>query len=171
MPLEFILMTVLVISFVTDVKSRKIYNTVLLPAFFIAVIGNTWQEGFQGLTTSLLGFVVGFAILFIPYVMKGMGAGDVKLMAVIGAFMGPTFIVTTAIFMAIVGAVIATILITLRLIRSGQTKLLLGHTSLMTYRMKLSLFRTHSKNNAFPYGVAIVAGAFITFFTHGVIRL
>lgn len=74
------------IAVVTDWREHKIYNKLLVPAFFLALLLHTFQGGLSGLTSSLLGAATGFALLLLPYLMGGMGAGDVKLLAVIGAF-------------------------------------------------------------------------------------
>jgi len=46
-------------------------------------------NGWQGLTTGMMGLAVGLGLLFIPWLMHGMGAGDVKLMMAIGIWIGP----------------------------------------------------------------------------------
>jgi prepilin peptidase CpaA len=169
--LDGLLIILLSICLFTDIKSRKIYNNVLLPVLFLALILQVFLHGWIGLFSSFLGLIVGFAILLIPYMMKGMGAGDVKLMAVIGAIQGPLFILTTAVYMAVIGGVVASLLILYRLIKSKQWISLFHHTSLMTYGMKLAVIRSHSSNQTFPYGVAIVGGACCTMLFQGVIRL
>ncbi|UTW70504.1 prepilin peptidase [Anaerobacillus sp. HL2] len=55
----------------------------------------------------VVGFFSRFSNLIYPFLFRGMGAGDVKLLAVIGALKGTSFVFTTAIYMAIVGAIIA----------------------------------------------------------------
>jgi len=169
--LDGLLIILLSICLFTDIKSRKIYNNVLLPVLFLALILQVILNGWIGLTSSLLGLVVGFAILLIPYMMKGMGAGDVKLMAVIGAIQGPLFILTTAVYMAVIGGILALLLIVFRLIRSKQWLTLLHRNSLMTYGMKLAVVRSHSSNQTLPYAVAIVGGALCSLLFQGVIRL
>jgi prepilin peptidase CpaA len=169
--LDGLLIILLSICLFTDIKSRKIYNNVLLPVLFLALILHVFLQGWIGLSSSFLGFIVGFAILLIPYMMKGMGAGDVKLMAVIGAIQGPLFILTTAVYMAVIGGVVALLLILYRLIKSKQWMSLFHRNSLMTYGMKLAVVRSHSSNQTFPYGVAIVGGACCTMLFQGVIRL
>ncbi|MFK4998209.1 prepilin peptidase [Bacillus sp. N9] len=57
------------------------------------------------------GFLVGFALLLIPYLLGGMGAGDVKLMAAIGALMGTTFVLYSFVYIALIGGFISIFLI------------------------------------------------------------
>jgi len=169
--LDGLLIILLGICLFTDLKSRKIYNKVLLPVLFLTLVIQIISNGWSGLSSSLLGLFVGFLILLIPYMMKGMGAGDVKLMAVIGAIQGPLFIVTTAVYMAVIGGVVALLLILFRLIKTKQWFSLFHRNSLMTYGMKLAVVRSHSSNQTLPYGVAIVGGALCTMIFQGVIRL
>lgn len=169
--LDGLLIVLMTICLFTDLKSRKIYNHVLLPSLLLALIFQAFTNGWIGLTSSLLGLIVGFVILLIPYMMKGMGAGDVKLMAVIGAIQGPIFILTTAVYMAIIGGAVALLLILFRLVKSKQWLTLFHRNSLMTYGMKLAVVRNHSSNQTLPYGVAIVGGAICTMIFQGVIRL
>lgn len=169
--IDWLLLIVLAICFITDVRERKIYNKILLPALLLAIGWNTIQEGWNGFGSSLLGMAAGFLLLLIPYLMKGMGAGDVKLLAVIGALKGTTFVLMTAVYMAVIGAAIAVILIGWRLIRSRQLLKLFYRNSLMNYGMKIALIRSFSSKEAFPYGVAIAFGAAITLFTKGVTSL
>jgi len=169
--LDGLLIILLGICLFTDLKSRKIYNKVLLPVLFIALVIQIFSKGWSGFSSSLLGLTVGFLILLIPYMMKGMGAGDVKLMAVIGAIQGPLFILATAVYMAVIGGVIALLLILFRLIKSKQWLSLFHRNSLMTYGMKLAVVRSHSSNQTLPYGVAIAGGALCTMIFQGVIRL
>ena len=169
--IDWLLLIVLVICFITDVRERKIYNKILLPALLLAFVWNISTAGLQGIGSSLVGMTAGFLLLLIPYLMKGMGAGDVKLLAVIGAMKGITFVLMTAVYMAIIGGIIAFLLIGWRLLRSKQFIALFYRSSLMKYGMKLSLIRSHSSKEAMPYGVAIAFGAIVTLFMSGVIKL
>ncbi len=112
--LDGLLIVVLLVCVGTDLKSRKIYNKVIFPSLFITFGLQLYITGFSGLLESLLGFLVGLAILFIPYLMGGMGAGDVKLLALIGAVKGVAFVLTTAFYMALLGGVIALFILLFR---------------------------------------------------------
>ena len=65
----------------TDLRDRKIYNAVLMPFLCTAFILNTVISGLPGLEQSILGAALGLGILLIPYLLGGMGAGDVKLLS------------------------------------------------------------------------------------------
>ena len=167
--LDFILIIVLLICLITDIKSRKIYNKILLPSLIAALLLNIFNFGLNGLVDSVLGLLLGFGILLIPYLMGGMGAGDVKLLSVIGAFKGPMFVFTTAIYMALVGGLIGIII---ALYKSGfLRKLKNWRLALSSMKYGLSMFvpSKDSMKKTFPYGVAIVAGAFLSFLLDGVV--
>ena len=96
-----------------DFKSRKIPNKLTFPAIIlglvvniiIAVVGHT--SVLESFGFSLLGFLAGIGIYFIPFALGGFGAGDVKLMGAVGAFMGAEFTFWTGIYSFIIGGVLA----------------------------------------------------------------
>jgi len=73
---------------VTDLWKFKIYNVVTVPLLISGLAYHFLVGGVAVLGNSLLGMFFGFGILFFFYVMGGMGAGDVKLMAAVGAWLG-----------------------------------------------------------------------------------
>jgi prepilin peptidase CpaA len=64
------------------------------------------MNSLDGLIFSLYGFIVGLAIFFIPFALGLMGAGDVKLMAAIGALKGWKFTALSTLFSAIAGIIV-----------------------------------------------------------------
>jgi len=79
---------VLVAAFVaaaTDIWKFKVYNALTLP---LLVSGLLYHAFRAELADSLLGVLFGFAALIVLYIIGGMGAGDVKLMAAVGAWLG-----------------------------------------------------------------------------------
>ena len=71
-----------------DLKEHRIPNFLTLSALIAGVSLQLLLHGWEGLTYSLGGIAVGFLILIPFYIKGGMGAGDVKLMAVAGSFLG-----------------------------------------------------------------------------------
>lgn len=96
-----------VIGALFDVKEKRIPNKLTFPALFIGLIGNILLSGFSGLSFSLLGFIAGLLIFMIPYALGAMGAGDVKMMAAVGAIMGWRFVLVSAVYVAIAGLPVA----------------------------------------------------------------
>ncbi|MDC3416945.1 A24 family peptidase [Aquibacillus salsiterrae] len=166
MILNTLLFIILSICVITDLKSRKIYNKVIFPSFILALLFHIIIDGLSGLTSSLLGFVVGFALLLIPYLMGGMGAGDVKLLALIGAIKGVSFVLVTAIYMALIGGVIGLVLITFRKGACNRIKYMIYSLCGIKYGMKMTVSE-ESLKGTYPYGVAIAFAALFSFYMNG----
>lgn len=162
MLINIVLVLVLVICFVTDFKQQKIYNFVMFPSLITAFILNLCFNGFAGLKLSLLGFVTGLCILLIPYLLGGMGAGDVKLLTFIGVLKGSVFVLNTAIYMALIGGVIALIIIIFQkqTVKFFKTFFLWLFSFFSGIRYKLE-FENSGLSKKYPYGTAIVLGALI----------
>ncbi|WP_342432924.1 prepilin peptidase [Neobacillus sp. FSL H8-0543] len=163
---KVILVVVLFICLFTDIKSRKILNIVTLPTIFTGLIYHIIINGNKGLLFSGKGFLVGLGLLIIPYLLGGMGAGDVKLMAAIGALMGPSFVFYSFIYTALIGGVIALLLIfkTRGFINTIKS-FFFNLTNLVFFRSNLgSMIIPKDKKSSisFPYGVAIVLGTLST---------
>lgn len=75
-----------------DVRERRIPNALVFPAAIIGISLNS-MRGWSGFWFSGKGMLVGFALLFIPYLLHKMGAGDVKFLAAIGTFVGAAGVV------------------------------------------------------------------------------
>lgn len=87
----------------TDYKFRKILNMITFPAILVGLLYWTINEGLQGVFTWGAGLVVGLLLLIVPFVLGGMGAGDVKMLAMVGALAGAKFVFMSFLF----GAVLA----------------------------------------------------------------
>lgn len=157
-----------------DLKERKIPNKITFTGILIGILFNIITGGWMGLLQSILGMFAGLAIFFIPFVMGGMGAGDVKLMGAIGALMGWQFSVMTALYSAIVGGIMVLIhLLYTGKLRETMTKMIYALVNIiLQFSIRLgyneTVYKAHekfSKNGHdykkiyIPYGVAIAGGA------------
>jgi prepilin peptidase CpaA len=168
MLLDIILVLVIIICFVTDLRVQKIYNKVIYPTLAVAILLHGVLYGFNGLKASLLGFVTGLCLLLIPYLMGGIGAGDVKLLALIGAIKGSLFVVNTAIYMGLIGGTIAIIIIILHKETINLIKGFFLWVGSFFYGTRYKLYLpTTVLLKKFPYGVAISVGAAICFVFKG----
>jgi prepilin peptidase CpaA len=167
-----LLIILLIICVITDVQKRKIYNSVLLPFLLVGVVIHGVMGGFIGLSFAIAGAGVGFGILFIPYLLGGMGAGDVKLLAVIGALKGMSFVLMAALYMALAGGMMALVII---LFQKGLKKRLFYVVSILhglRHGIKVSLMSdSEALKTTYPYGIAIAAGAIYQIFVSGGISL
>jgi prepilin peptidase CpaA len=115
-PLIVVLAAVLVAA-VTDLWKFKVHNLLTLPLLLTGLIYHTvvggmsetgWAVGFM---SSLLGVLCGSGVLLLLYVMGGMGAGDVKLMAGVGAWLALPLTFYVFVASALAGGAYAVVLV------------------------------------------------------------
>lgn len=157
---SFVILIVLALSvLITDIWKGNIYN---LQTYTGCVLGGCLfflSSGFSGLGTSLLGALAGLCILLPFYLLGGMGAGDVKYLAAIGALKGWYFVVITMYYSALIGGFMAIAII----IWKGRFW--------KTIKSTFSILRHPKRKRAddddplfLPYGVAISIGSLLTLF-------
>ena len=103
---KIVLVVLLVLSVKYDVTERRIPNKLTFPVILWGIASAGIFSGFNGILFSISGFLVGLAVFFVPFVMGGMGAGDVKLMAAVGSILGWKLTVYSALLTAIAGGII-----------------------------------------------------------------
>lgn len=155
--MDYILFGILAISLVTDLRQRKILNIVTLPSIVIGLVYYSWTMGWTGFVYSGQGALVGLGLLLIPFLMGGMGAGDVKLMAAIGALQGTAFVFYAFLYTAIIGGLISLVILARahRLAGFIRTTLILFATG---NRGSIDFTHDDKAKLTFPYGIAIVLG-------------
>lgn len=92
---------------VYDIRYGRIPNWMTFPAIVAGLTYHTATAGVPGLMSSLAGTATGFSVFIVFYALGGMGAGDVKLMAAVGALLGPRETLYAALFTAIAGGIYA----------------------------------------------------------------
>ena len=106
-PVPFVVLAVGVVACFTDVRARKIPNLLTFGAAACGLLFHLVVNGAHGLGTAAAGWIVGI-LLFLPiFLLRGMGAGDVKLLAALGAWLGPLQVIWLALFASIAGGVMA----------------------------------------------------------------
>lgn len=141
----------------TDLRSRRIPNWLTVPALGIGLAANTALAGWGGLKSSLLGIVVGLALLLPFVLLRSLGAGDWKLAGALGAFTGPALLLDLLLGSVLVAGLMAVALVIYKK-RLAQTVRNIGHilVSLVTFRLPgrhVSLDNPESLK--VPYGVAL----------------
>src|SRR3982750_2902867 len=105
--LKVILIGVVLVAGAYDARYRKIPNWLSLSGLILGLGINTLLSGWGGLGAAALGFGLAMLIYTPIYLVRGMGAGDVKLMAAIGAIVGPHDWLGIFIATALVGGVVS----------------------------------------------------------------
>ena len=82
-------LTLLAMAAVVDIHSRRISNWLVLPFLAAGVIANTASYGRKGLGQSMGGIALAVAVTGVLCWLRGMGMGDLKLCAAVGAWIGP----------------------------------------------------------------------------------
>jgi prepilin peptidase CpaA len=143
---------VLAIAVVTDVRQRKIYNALTFPAMALGFAINGIEGGVSGALLSLAGLILGAVVFVLPVAFLGRGAGDLKLIAAIGAIGGPVFVLWSALLAGVAGAVFAVSVLLARrrfgVVLAGMAlDVTSGHLPAANSKIRL------------PYAVPIAAGA------------
>ena len=116
---------------------------------------NSGLQGLSGTTNSLQGAGLALGVLLPLYFLRGMGAGDVKLMAAIGALKGPEFLIYTFAWAAIFGGGMALV----GLLRSRRLGLAFAHLAYFKFFPRPD--GTFITAGRLPYAPAISAGALL----------
>ncbi|MFC0561247.1 A24 family peptidase [Halalkalibacter alkalisediminis] len=161
---QVILLIVLAIVAAIDIKQRKIPNFITFPLMIAGVCFSFIQGSYIGAGFSLLGIVLAFLLFFLPYAFGTLGAGDVKLMMGIGSWIGSSMIVFNGITVMIVGGVLASLSLAIKVHPTYPIKLIKGlffAIILKDLENFLKGVKEHS-TDSIPYGVAIFIGTVIT---------
>jgi len=158
--LEGILLGIVATAAFIDFRTRRIPNWLTLSAVLLGLVLQTVLHGVPGLKAGGLGLLVGAGLFFVPFALGGMGPGDVKLMAAVGAFLGPLGALWAVLMTGVAGGVLALLWAALhgRLGRAFQrTGVLIG--AAVDPRRRAAMPSLEKEPNwSIPYGVAIAFG-------------
>jgi len=165
-----VLLAVLLVAAVYDVRFRRIPNWITVTGVALGVVLNAFLSGppgswfsFAGVWYSLRGLGLAFAVYFLLYVIRAMGAGDVKLMAAVGAMVGWQDWLGIFVITAVLGAVMAVIM----MVSHGRIKRTLWNvlfifTEMMNFRpayiKREELDVRSPKAMGLPHGAVIGVG-------------
>jgi prepilin peptidase CpaA len=136
------------IAMASDIRERRIPNWISVSLLATGLVFRTITFGWAGLADSLGGFATGFAILFVLYAIGGGGAGDVKFMAGVGAWLGPYHVTMVFVLSAIIVLLYTVITLIIRLGLGDGTNSVQPHTDGKETVKKFSILR-----DRLPYAV------------------
>ena len=162
--LEVIVIIFLLAAVIYDFIDHRIPNAITLVATATGVLSHLYLGGLQGAGLSLGGFGLGLIFLLPFYLLGGMGAGDVKMMGAIGAFVGPYATLLAVGVALIFGALGGLGLLLISVLSSRRSpasdtagNVLDGSVTAADGVFHTSAFRQTLKTR-FPYALAIAAG-------------
>ena len=149
-----------------DYSQRRVPNW-LNGALVITGLGvQCWFFGWSGVGTGVLGLLTGFGLLIVPWLMHGMGAGDVKLMAAIGVWMGPLLTLYSFVLGGAIGGLVAVVMI----LSTGRLRMACANLGVILTKCTNPqlIFNEFGSARSFgttsqllPYGVPLTAGTLI----------
>jgi prepilin peptidase CpaA len=159
---------VLVVATFTDLRSRRIPNWLVLPFLLAGIVVSACLHGWHGIGQSFAGLGLGILIYGALFWMGGMGAGDVKLCAAIGAWIGPSQLVVALVVTGLAGGLMALCWAAfggfLKELFTGTSKLVLGSGEGGDRDSELTL--SNPLTRKMPYAPAIAIGTLLSFFSH-----
>jgi prepilin peptidase CpaA len=161
---QVLLLAVVLVAAVYDVRYRRIPNWISGLGILAGLVVNTvLQPVWPGFWFSLKGLLFGFGLYFLLYLLRAMGAGDVKLMGAVGAMAGAENWFGIFLITAILGGIMALILI----VAKGRVKKTLWNVGFMIseltrgragYMRREELDVKSPKALGLPHGAVIAVG-------------
>ena len=169
--LDLVLLGLLCLASAFDLARRRIPNRLLAAGLCAALVLHL-SSGHPAalLSTYLAGFAVGL-LMFLPlYLMGGMAAGDVKLMATVGAFIGPSMVFQASLATYCAGGVLALAIVLVR----GHGRAALANVGALLHPLLLRLGGARLAPDStpapsvggMPYAVAITLGTLLVMWLH-----
>ncbi len=149
-----------------DYAQRRVPNWLNAALIVAGFVAQGVFNGGSGLWAGLGGLLVGFGVLIVPWMMHGMGAGDVKLMAAIGVWFGPWMTFVSFAAGAVIGGIIAVAMI----MSSGRLRQACGNLGVIMVKCQSreKLFSEFGSAKSFgntsqllPYGVPLTIGSLV----------
>jgi prepilin peptidase CpaA len=153
--LTLVLFILVSIAVLTDLRTHKIYNWLTFSGILLGFILN------HNLLFSLKGVGLGLLLFIIPFALGGFGGGDVKLITMIGSFVGAHQIFWVSLYTAVSGGILALIYIVLKHKSLAKIKNYLYGFALKVRHPELL---KNPDKQRFPYSTAILLGLILSYF-------
>jgi len=164
----WIVTVTLILAAVIDGIELKVPNWLTFTMIISGWIYSVVAFGWEGLWWSLLGTAIGIVLLLPAYAIGGMGAGDVKLLAGVGAWLHGTHVFYAFCLSTVFGAIIAILMVLARRSwkkHAGQFWMILGEIMTIRDPDQLSTIAAKRKSSMLllPYGIPIAIGSIVYF--------
>ena len=169
MPISLSAVALALVACFFDIRARRIPNLLTVPVGIAGVLYHIGSSGLAGAGAGIAGATVGFGLFFPLFALGGMGAGDVKLMAALGAWLGPAGVAWTALYAALAGGVMAVVVAVARgYLRTAFANIwtLLGFWRFAGLRPLDGITLQTSTSPRLPYALPITAGLFAALWFH-----
>lgn len=166
----YLLITILLIAVITDLRSMRIPNWLTFPAILAGLVSHGITQGLDGLLFSIYGLGLGFAMMLLPFILGVMGAGDVKLMAAVGAFLGLKGVFNAFIWTSLAGGAYALVVLLFhipQLKAIGRAIKTSFTTMMVSGEMSYHAATEAQKLPRLCYGLAIAAGTITSMYISG----
>lgn len=149
-----------------DYSQRRVPNRLNLTLILAGFLAQGVYFGMAGIGSGILGLVLGFGLLIVPWLMHGMGAGDVKLLAAIGVWLGPMLTLYSFCVGVAIGGIVAIIMI----VSTGRLRMACTNMGVILVKMcnPQTMFSEFGSAKSFgetsqllPYGVPLTVGTLV----------
>jgi prepilin peptidase CpaA len=165
-PMDVVLIGFVSLAAITDLGSRRISNVLVLCGVLSALQLHAQQGDFASLKIWLGGMLTGFFLLLPFYLVRGMAAGDVKLMAMVGAFTGPALALQISLATFLIGGLMALVIVLAKrrlrdVLRNLHCLALHALRKVQGFPVAPSPLPPGASVGSMPYGLAIAVGTLL----------
>jgi prepilin peptidase CpaA len=106
-PVHFFTLTIACVACVTDLRTRRIPNLLTFGSALAGMLYHFATGGVEGLGHAALGWLLAVIVFLLPFALGGLGGGDVKLLAALGAWLGPADALWLLLYTGVAGGLMA----------------------------------------------------------------